>query len=484
MYAVVFSPNGQFVASAGASNPGEIWDWQTGQHFRTLANNGWGQEIQWSPDGTRLMLGSRNDAREHSVLTGALLHTLNQASWETSIKYSNDGTRCVIGAQDNSGAHGVIVYWDIALQTQIRTINDANDWIMGIDLSPDGSKVASGHYDSQTAKIWDLATGNLIRTFSQVFGQRCSWVRFTPDGTKLAACGGGDNTAKLWDVATGNLIHTFSGHTAAIRELAMSPYGKRILTAGQDGNVGYWNLETGANIRMMNHGGIVDGVGFSPDASMAVSCNFSGTIKLWDLSNGNLIRTFSGTTTAPSSYWPTAVAGPDMNDVTNQQIAFDGSLSKDLDNDPLTYTWDFGDSHSDTGVTTSHTYTTSGTYTVKLTVSDGSDSHTDSLTVAIIGTTNVINPGRACSEPVLEVYPNPFSGSVEITLNRKNEKGIKNKEEIHIYDIKGRLVCSFLFFTSFATIARWDASRHSAGVYLVEFRSESVKYQKRIVLAR
>jgi hypothetical protein len=52
-------------------------------------------------------------------------------------------------------------------------------------------------------------------------------------------------------------------------------------------------------------------------------------------------------------------------------VQFDASASDDPEGSTLTYTWDFGDGNSGTGVHTSHTYGTVGDYEVVLTVSTG-----------------------------------------------------------------------------------------------------------------
>jgi glucose/arabinose dehydrogenase/chitodextrinase len=51
-------------------------------------------------------------------------------------------------------------------------------------------------------------------------------------------------------------------------------------------------------------------------------------------------------------------------------VAFDGSGSFDLDDEPITYAWNFGDGGTSSAAKPTHTFTGSATYTVRLTVTD------------------------------------------------------------------------------------------------------------------
>jgi PKD repeat protein len=67
-------------------------------------------------------------------------------------------------------------------------------------------------------------------------------------------------------------------------------------------------------------------------------------------------------------------------------VDFDASSSSDPDGTITSYAWDFGDSNSATGVTSSHTYAAAGTYPVNLTVVDNEsepDDVSNNVTVSL-----------------------------------------------------------------------------------------------------
>lgn len=80
----------------------------------------------------------------------------------------------------------------------------------------------------------------------------------------------------------------------------------------------------------------------------------------------------SAAITAPQvNLAPTADPGGPYAGAPGQTITFDGSASTDPNDDPLTYSWDFGDGATGTGVAPTHSYAAEGSYTVSLVVNDG-----------------------------------------------------------------------------------------------------------------
>ncbi len=71
-------------------------------------------------------------------------------------------------------------------------------------------------------------------------------------------------------------------------------------------------------------------------------------------------------------------------------VAFDASASTDPDGTIVSYAWDFGDSATGSGVTTTHAYASPGTYAPRLTVVDN-----ESFTSTAIRTVAVNSPPRA-----------------------------------------------------------------------------------------
>ncbi len=122
---------------------------------------------------------------------------------------------------------------------------------------------------------------------------------------------------------------------------------------------------------------------FSWKPSYTQAGSYSVTFKVSDgfLTNSKTITITVVNVNRP----PIANAGPDQpNAKKGVAVSLNGSASSDPDGQTLTYSWNFGDGTPlGTGVSVNHVYTVAKTYTVTLTVKDGSLTATDTAVVTI-----------------------------------------------------------------------------------------------------
>ena len=118
-----------------------------------------------------------------------------------------------------------------------------------------------------------------------------------------------------------------------------------------------------------------------------------------------------------SNIRPVANAGGPYSGDEDSVITFDGSKSDDDDGDALTYSWDFGDGSTGSGVSPTHTYTAGGTYTVTLVVNDGkenSEPDTAAATIAEVDDPPVADAGGPYTGTVNTAITFDGSGSYDI----------------------------------------------------------------------
>ena len=73
-------------------------------------------------------------------------------------------------------------------------------------------------------------------------------VAFSPHGSRLATAGG-DGTARVWDASTGQPQLVLHGHQAPVNSVAFSPDAKLLATGSDDETVRLWDAVTGVEIR-------------------------------------------------------------------------------------------------------------------------------------------------------------------------------------------------------------------------------------------
>ncbi len=136
-------------------------------------------------------------------------------------------------------------------------------------------------------------------------------IAFSPDGRWLAS-GSSDDTIKIWDVATGQLLRTLYGHSSNVNALAVSPDGKTLASGSgdmtskrefptfkrggiaggaRDNTVRTWDVQTGRELKTLTgHELPIGGVAFSADGRTLTSVS-GDAVKVWDVASGKELRT-------------------------------------------------------------------------------------------------------------------------------------------------------------------------------------------------
>lgn len=177
-------------------------------------------------------------------------------------------------------------------KTEIYVQTGHTDAVQTVVFSPNGKTIASGS-DDGTIKLWDVASGQELKTLNVPSSSTVYSVTFSPDGKTLAA----SNLSKiqLWDVASGKSLKILAGHDSFVNSVAFSPDGQVIASASNDKTVKLWNVVAGKEFNtLIGHEGWVKSVAFSPDGKLLASGSFDKTTKLWDVASGNEIRTITG----------------------------------------------------------------------------------------------------------------------------------------------------------------------------------------------
>jgi RHS repeat-associated protein len=136
-----------------------------------------------------------------------------------------------------------------------------------------------------------------------------------------------------------------------------------------------------------NFGDGLTGTGSAPTHAYGSAGPFTVSLSVTDTSGG----TNTASTTATIAALPGANPGGPYSGTVGQTITFNGTGSTSPGGDPLTtFSWNFGDSSTATGATPTHAYTTGGTFSVSLMVTDATGGTNTATTTATISAPPVL----------------------------------------------------------------------------------------------
>jgi WD40 repeat protein len=247
-YGVRWSPDGLFIASNSVGNAIRLWDGKTGKALESLTypddpGNSF-SGLAWSPDGGCLATGTAQ--------------------------------------------HGIQLF-EMTTRSA-RPLENGQTFISGYAMSwsPNGAMLAASCEDD-TIGVWNTNSGEpLLR----VPGER--WcIAWSSDNTRLALfeSRSEDSELLLWDIERRERM-PLALHPGVIVEIAWMENDKFLITAGGDGRLRWWEVDTGnCVLQIQAHPGKINTMKLSPDETMLASSGDDGGIMIHDTHSGDLLKT-------------------------------------------------------------------------------------------------------------------------------------------------------------------------------------------------
>lgn len=289
LHTLLFSPCGQYLASASRGSVVQVWDIQN-ESLVMMPTTYKGNRVRlaYTPDETLRVADIYNDK---VVMWNASQHkkfdTFNTiGATAENARFSNDGTKFAIAC------------WNHKIQIWQADTSDTRSFFSGFGSVPysvafmqDSNTLVSGNWGSTGKIFWNINKRQAQRILPPLAKRRSlrQCMALSPDD-QLLAIDTGNNDIQIWHIETEELVVELTEHENRIYSLAFSPTGKYLISGGWKDEIYVWDVALWEKQHQLTeHTGSVEAIAFHPDGNKFVTSSRDGTALLWDVETGEQI---------------------------------------------------------------------------------------------------------------------------------------------------------------------------------------------------
>lgn len=274
------SPDGQWVAGAGADRVLRVWqvehgqqmaEWQSASGITSIATTeGRYRMAAGHEDGRVSLFANWQSAPVQLPVTmpGAVKGVLFVRDVESLLVWRSDGAEIWRLDALESGP----VSFKMEADTQ------------DVQISADGRRAMLWH--PRRAQVWEIEPGGPRLLFGVDAWEKFHDVKLSLNGACLAAADG-TFSARTWEVASGQERPPIHSSPNVLRHISLDGEGQYLTVAGDRTDISVHEVESGLRVSgLMNHQYQVDSMALSRDGKVTATLGADHVLRLWDARSG------------------------------------------------------------------------------------------------------------------------------------------------------------------------------------------------------